>query len=317
MDQGGKRILRCAAIMVASLAAAFALVLGLRALEYSTSMIDEVEVADGAPGSDGRWRLGPLAWDMPAYQNAAALEPFRAFFRESCGEARGVAAGVCLSRTMRSKFPHGAPVHEFFDVNYDPAATLAEHLAGLPGHCVARSGLAAVALLASGIPARVIQMIDPEKSTSGHNLFEVWDEAGWVQIDPTYGVVLRVDGRPASTSAGRQAARSEWATFDGKPTRDHVSDSIARGAILLPDPWLYTRVGQTAARWPFRGAFVRVGAFGGWTFGGAQALLRAGILLALALAGAAACAGLLAWLERHSRRRRAPESTLGAKAAIE
>ena len=59
------------------------------------------------------------------------------------------------------------------------------------------------------------------------------------------------------------------------------------GAIVYPEPWLYTRTGEHVDRWLYRGQFMTLGA-NFFELGRAQELLRYGVLLCLALTGISA-----------------------------
>jgi hypothetical protein len=235
--------------------------------------------------------LGGLRWDPAPYTSATSLAPLRAFVRARCPGLGAVGTGNCLSDLFGQAFRHGAPPVEFFAPGYAPAAALAEHLGGAPGHCVTRSGLIAAALLASGFPARVVQFL-PETG-NGHNVVEAWEPAsGWTLIDPTYR--LQVTGAAGLSAAAALAEPqvAQWRVnaavrpvmnLRDQPVAEAIAIGrhLATGRIIYLDPWLYTRVGHKAAPPPFQARFVLVG---GRTLdlGLGQPLLQAGILLCLA-----------------------------------
>ena len=289
--------LTCVGVLVFSVTG-MAVVPGRRA---DHSWVNEAETS-AAP--QGTFSIGPLRWDMSAYGASSTLTPLREFFNSQCAGLSGIDAATCVSNTFVRTFPDGAPTHEFFDFEYDPAGDLASHLGGEPGHCVTRSGLLAAVLLASGVPARQVQVTPSLPFV--HNADEVYDDRwGSVLFDPRYGTAFR-------TRAGRLAS-ARIAVIDdtpGTPIRIAAASVIpgADGAIshkrqvLYPDPWLYTRVGHRAARWPLRNHFVDVETTP-WSYGAAQLWLRRVAL--------AATIGLIAVLVSRRRRRSVGESARG------
>jgi Transglutaminase-like superfamily len=200
---------------------------------------------------------------------------------------RGVGAATCVSDVFARAFKHGNPTTEFLHAKYNPAAALAQHLNGAPGHCVTRSGLLTTALLSVGIPARQVQVVTGD---TGHNVLTVWDaESGWVSFDPSTGTVFEEDGRLLSTrravASDRGAARQvALAPMSGAyfATINALRQAGEAPELLYPEPWLYTRVGERRAAWPFRGLFVHTGATQ-WSRGAAQGVLRWAIALLLGL----------------------------------
>jgi hypothetical protein len=172
----------------------------------SSEIVRAVEATEPSPDVEGRFQVGDMTWDTALFAHEPKLEPLRVYFRAHCDGRAGGAAATCLSDQFVREFPQGDPVHELFDTAYDPAADLAAHASGEPGHCVTRSGLITSILLSVGIPARVVQMVTPK--WEGHTVMSVWDAAhGWMAFDPSWGAFLSLDGKPAS--AWRVASRSD------------------------------------------------------------------------------------------------------------
>src|SRR4051794_28336216 len=138
-------------------AALLAQLLLLRGLDYSKAWFSAVAVQDALVPRDPL-ALGGLRWDPAPYVHAPELDSFRAMVNEHCAGRAAFETAVCLSDLFAVRFRQGEPDQEFFQKSYDPAAALARHLAGRPGHCVTRSGLMATALLSAGFPARVVQL---------------------------------------------------------------------------------------------------------------------------------------------------------------
>jgi hypothetical protein len=284
--------------------------LALRQADYSKAWLLRATVEEARAPRDPL-ALGPLRWDPAPYQSAPSLAPLRNMVATHCAGLPAVATAECLADLFAQRFAHGVPAAEFFDARYSPADDLAAHLAGAPGHCVTRSGLLAAALLAAGIPARVVQL--RPLSGGGHNVAEVWDQAnGWVYIDPTYR--LTVEGMPGTTSAAaslRPKAHTRWrvntamreVAGTGTETAflyDNM-DRLLGGHLVYPDPWAYTRVGRQLAPWPFQARFVVVGPLS-LRLGLLQRLLHVGIALAL-LALATSVVSPLVRLSRRSPRK--------------
>jgi hypothetical protein len=227
----------------------------LRRLDYSTSWIvggaaDEAAMAPTASSI----RVGELEWRVPLYAQAPELEPYRLEFA-GCGALEGLDAATCVYAVLDRSSPLGDPITEFVDASYDPSFALAQHLKGAAGHCTTRAALTSTALLAFGKPARVVQLLPGHGN--GHNLTEVFDpQKGWVIFDPSTGDWLADEqGHPVSAASIARGSAVRWARMKAGP-----DVSVYRFATaLFPEPWLYTRVGQRAATWPFRGTFVRLG----------------------------------------------------------
>lgn len=224
-------------------------------LPYTTSWMSRIEtdVALERPGPNVH--LGNIRWAYEDYTSAPSLEPFRRAFA-SCSDAKGVAAARCVTQILNTNSPVGDPRYEFVDAQFDPAEALRVHLAGGPGHCTARSGLGAAALLALGVPARVVQLLHREGG--GHNVFEVYDaNHGWVMFDPSFeSSVLHQDNFASSVEVAEADGALRWR----RPRSDSPDpNTFAGSTINYPEPWLYTRVGPKCARWPFRGCFAQVG----------------------------------------------------------
>jgi Transglutaminase-like superfamily len=273
-------------------------------LPYRTGELKRATNVDEPPALDGRFRVGHLVWDTPVYAREPRLEPLRVFFREHCPNSTGGAAAVCLSDVFARTFRPGSPATELFDPVYDPVADLAVHLKGQHGHCVTRSGLISAILLSAGIPAQVVQLHSP--SGVGHNVMSVWDQGqGWIIFDPSFGTYAAVDGKPASVAqlANRPedlAALPGGLVPEGEQVtaREYYVKYAARGlTIPIPEPWLYMRVGEHAAHWPFRGSFAITGAHL-WRVGPAQDVARISFLF-FALLGVGA--GLTAGARRARR----------------
>ena len=295
----------------------------LKALPYSRSKLvvlddDEARTATSSLTLDG------LTWDAASYRTAPSLDPIRQTVRQHCPDLGGYETATCLTKLFAARFPYGAPRKEFVDRDHDPAAVFQAHMGGASGHCVTRSGMLAVALLSTGHPARVVQILAREVAT-GHNVVEVWDgTAGWRLVDPLFaGTMDTEDGNTAAVALAVGTGNPRWRPDDSLWTvpgvnqagaLEHYSESRLRGAMIIyPDPWLYTRVGQPAASWPFSSRFVMVGARSlrvGWS----QQALQIGIVIA--------CLGLVVVLvfdaarlfrltsrQVRSERRRAVQST--------
>jgi hypothetical protein len=140
-------------------------------------------------------------------------------------------------------------------------------MAGAPGHCLTRSAILATELLSVGIPARVVQFVPVEDR--GHTLVEVWDDAdGWTVVDPSTSGILVGSKSPADSAVELLAdpSTAEWRGFgpaskqgvDGTAQTVHLR-ALLRGDVIYPEPWLYLRVGERAAPWPFRGEYARIG----------------------------------------------------------
>lgn len=225
-------------------------------LPYTTSWLVRAPTESALEVPASSVQVGPLKWDYELYKVAPSLDGFRAAFVPTCGALRGVEAARCVALIL-DKSPVGDPPTEFVDAKYDPAQALAAHLAGGKGHCTARSALGATALLAMGIPARVVQLLPAHGR--GHNVYEVYDAtSGWVMYDPLFTSSYLADGDFASAVEVSEASDT---SLKWRRPNDAAPDPnlFAGSTISFPEPWLYTRVGDRCAQWPFRGCFVNIG----------------------------------------------------------
>lgn len=235
---------------------------------------DEVERAP-TPG----FAIGGVRWDPSATARDPALAPFRSDFNAHCAGRLGRDAALCVTRHLDDAFPWGAPRTDLLAPRFDPAADLAAHLAGEPGHCVTRSGITVDELLSVGIPARLAQIFPADGAA--HNIVEVWDaETGWTLVDPSFGGVLTSGGRPVSaaraiTVGGHLQPMGSVVLGGG---HYYASVSFRGGAIMYPEPWLYLRSGERIAPRPFHGRFARLGGYA-LRLGVGQWLLRLGVVL--------------------------------------
>ncbi|MFO0594765.1 MAG: transglutaminase domain-containing protein [Myxococcaceae bacterium] len=259
--------------LVAAMVVGAALLGTLRQLDYSTSTIfrtDDALVSAPPPAST----MGGARWDFDAYRTAPSLQAFRDAFEPRCRTLAGVEAARCVTTLLLERSPHGAGDGEFVDANFDPAAAVTSHLAGAPGLCTARSAMAATALLAMGVPARVVQLLPTDGA--GHNVLEVYDaQRGWVLFDPLFDSSYLVGGQYTS-ALGVSAAAGDvsWRRpHDGAPD----PNAFAGATVQYPEPWLYTRVGEKCATWPFRGCYAQVGPTQ-FRYGPAQRLTFFGII---------------------------------------
>ena len=271
------------------------LAMALWALPYSSVRLKAVDPSEALRPPTTAFAVGPLNWQVSDMATSPALEPFRKTMRASCGGAQGLAAAECATRVLAERIPLGEPSTEFVRSDFDPVVHLEAHMAGAPGHCLTRSAILATELLAVGIPARVVQFVPVEEK--GHTLVEVWDVArGWTVVDPlSGGLVTGASSRSAAADLLAQPASVEWQPFSftraGAIERAQQTEHYRRllcGNVLYPEPWLYLRVGEHVAPWPFRGEYARVGpAF--LTLGPLQQFLF-WVIPALALLGVALCA---------------------------
>ncbi|MFT3714310.1 MAG: transglutaminase-like domain-containing protein [Archangium sp.] len=242
-----------------ALAAALLSVIGvavLKGVDYSTSSIFRVGDAEVQAVPAGVQVVGSLRWDFDVYARSEHLAAFREVFQPRCGSERGVPAARCVTTLLLEASPHGQGRTEFVDANFDPARALREHMAGAPGNCTARSAMAVTALLSMGVPARVVQLLPAERS--GHNALEVYDaEQGWVLFDPLFDSSYLVGGKFASALA------VSGATGDVTWRRPHEGapnpNEFAGATVQYPEPWLYTRIGERCASWPYRACFAQAG----------------------------------------------------------
>jgi hypothetical protein len=241
-----------------ALAAGAALSL-LIALPFSTSQISSTQPADALDAPTPDFHIGPLEWPVSHLARVADLEPFRLNLRSACGSLAGVEAAVCFSNHLARTFPHGSPQTEFVNPGFQPVGQMLAHLHGEPGHCLSRSGLLAAALLASGIPSRVVHILSPE--LAGHTVVEVWSAAdGWTVVDPTFGRFLRSHrGAPNAWALVVGEQRLEWIATGETPLGIGDPSPLGgwtHGTVIYPDPWLYLRIGDSRATWLYRGLYV-------------------------------------------------------------
>jgi len=255
---GSRRIV----LLTAGLGLISILSLGLLiALPYSTSLIQSVPPEAAQKPPERAFAIGPLEWDVAGYSRAESLEPFRQLLLTSCTGGTGLTVAVCISDAMARSFPNGQPRTEFVNPTFDPVSHMRAHMSGEPRHCLNRSAILAAPLLASGRPARVVQILSPD--LQGHTVVEVWDEVeGWTVVDPTFGLVLESSRGHASASAlvsKRVEGGMRWQSAGAAPAGDEhpLPVSIWKGGTALyPEPWLYLRTGRRQAFWPFRGRYV-------------------------------------------------------------
>ena len=242
-----------------------ALLFVLRALPYSSCRLTSVSAAEAKRRPTPDSRLGPLSWPVTQLKKEPALGPFREAFRSDCGSARGLQAAACAAIALARRSPFGRPDTEFVDRDFDPVKHLKRHMAGAPGHCLTRSAIIATQLLSVGIPARVVQLVPAQGK--GHTVVVVWDEtAGWTVIDPTFGGIVTGPEGNSPTDLLAAPASARWTplrsvSFPPSTSLDQQRylQSVLQGDLFYPEPWLYLRIGERAAPWPFRGHYVRIG----------------------------------------------------------
>lgn len=244
-----------------------------------------VDALEAKPTPD--FNIGPVRWPVSELAAAPELEPFRVAFQESCAGRRGVEAATCVSSLLARRVRYARPSIEFLHPSYVPAEALDRHLNKSDGaECVNRSALAASLLLSSGVPARVLQLLPPNRE--GHTIFEVWDEAaGWVAVDPSLGAVLHersgAAGYAGISEALKRPGEVIFVDVPGAKSPEHKGSIELRyggtpayfteADVRYPEPWLYLRVGKKQAPWPFRASWARAGVQG-WFDGPAQAIAR-------------------------------------------
>jgi hypothetical protein len=127
------------------------------------------------------------------------------------------------------------------NVDFDPAAHFASHMAGEPSHCLTRSAILATQLLSVGIPARVVQFVPAVGK--GHTLVGVWDETiGWIVVDPTNGGFvtgpMRQPRRPnfSATPPTSNGSRSTRQTYPRRSRRPWcaISSLCSRATCFTP-----------------------------------------------------------------------------------
>ena len=263
-----------------------------RTLPYASFLIANTDTTEATSDPNHGFSIGSVRWDVEQFSSAPGLAPFRRYFFATCVGQTGTQAALCLSRAFDHAFPAGIPKHEFFERNFNPAANFEAHLAGQPGHCVNRSAMLATTLLSVGIPARVVSFT-PRTGWGGHTLVEVWADSGWKSVDPTeVGLVGSI--RPGSAAEMKQLTGSlRLLNEDGSVRQSPylLSESIADGELVYPEPWLYTRTGTRFSYWPFRGRVIQVGMYG-WRFSTPLLLCRVAFMMSV-FAGLYLITGLL------------------------
>jgi Transglutaminase-like superfamily len=283
-----------------------------KALPYASFLMANTEFAVAASDPSHGFSIGSMQWEVKQFSSAPRLARFRHYFFETCGGQTGTQAAMCLSQAFERAFPAGTPKHEFLERHFDPVANFEAHLSGQPGHCVNRSGMLATTLLSVGIPARVASF-SPRTGWGGHTLVEVWSGSDWVLVDPTeVGLVGSI--RPSSAAETKRMSRSlRLFDADGSVRQDPylLSESIVRGELVYPEPWLYTRTGPRFSFWPFRGKFIQVGMYS-WRFSTLLLLCRVAFMINM-------FAGLyfLAGLQFSRGRTEAAEPRLSPKPELE
>ena len=252
-----------------------------KTLPYASFLVANTDA--GVAGSDPShgFSIGSVRWEVEQFSSAPGLAPFRRYFLEKCGGQTETQAAMCLSQALSRAFPAGTPKHEFLERSFDPVEDFEAHLSGQPGHCVNRSAMLATTLLSVGIPARVASFT-PRSGWGGHTLVEVWTGADWVVVDPTeVGLVGSI--RPTSAvEVKRTAGALRLFDADGSVRQDPypLSESIARGELVYPEPWLYIRAGPRFSFWPFRGKFIQVGMYS-WRFSTPLLLCRIAFVISM------------------------------------
>lgn len=267
-------------------------VIALARLPYSTSTIVRVSEEAVAKRPEAVSMVGDLTWEYELYRTAPELKAFRSQFGPSCGGVMGVEAAKCVTAIFAQRSPRGAPTVEYVDSSFNPAAALKAHMSGAPGHCTTRSAMVTTALLALGVPTRVVQFL-PREGGNGHNVLEVWVErSGWVLFDPLLdSAYMQGDAYLSSTRLVIAEGGLRWL----RPHEGAPDPNIFVGSTVhYPEPWLYTRLGTRCARWPFRGCFAQIGP-GQFVLGSAQ---RLALWSAILWGFAALALGLMAWRAR-------------------
>src|SRR5262245_37354426 len=99
-----------------------ALLIGLRALPYSSVRLAGVDASEALRPPTTAFAVGPLHWQVNDLSTMPALQPFRKAMRESCGEAKGIAAAECATKVLTERTPIGSPASEFVRADFDPVA---------------------------------------------------------------------------------------------------------------------------------------------------------------------------------------------------
>ena len=272
-------------IAFAALVLVFVQLVVLRYLDYSTSYVSWLNVKPGdkmgKPTPD--FSLGGFKWEVKKYETAKSLATLRNYFREKCGQKKGIEAASCVSLDLIEIIPKGTPKREIFNSNYSPERAFEKHLEGEQGYCTNYAGISAAMLLSAGVPARFLQ-IRANDGIGGHNIIEIWDRKyGWVLFDPFNNGLIEKDGKPLSAVEAHFAEKVDRVDAEEPGVRrGHLPDyydkeNRLRSALVYPEPWLYTRVGSKYM--PLvRGSFVGFGE-GYFKYSLAQNLLRIGIVL--------------------------------------
>jgi len=264
---------------------AFALAVSVLAvtktLPYASFLMANTDTALAASDPSHGFSIGSVRWEVRQFSSAPGLAPFRRYFLETCGSQTGPQAAMCLSEAFDRAFPAGRPKHEFLERHFDPVANFEAHLSGQPGHCVNRSGMVATTLLSVGIPARVASF-SPRTGWGGHTLVEVWAGSDWVVVDPTEMGLIGSTRPSSAVQIKRMSESLRLFNKDGSVRQDPylLSESIARGELVYPEPWLYTRTGPRFSFWPFRGRFIQVGTYG-WPFSTPLLLCRVAFVICI------------------------------------
>jgi hypothetical protein len=283
-------------ILIRTLVPVLAVALGLELLvleklDYSKGWLERIDLSE-AEHPTHPLALGNLSWDPGFFVGNPELAPFAQMVREHCPRLGPIETARCLSDLLAERFPHGDPSQELFDRGFSPAADLQRHLEGQPGHCVTRSGIIATALLASGISARMVQLLPPAGVAGGHNSIEVFDpNAGWIYFDPSFGgelesshggrsaaALLAASGRPHWLQSGKTPAVVAGKALDWRDIYAGTAPPILAGHLVYPEPWLYTRVGARTAPAPFRARFLVVGPRS-WRLSFGRKFILAGLLM--------------------------------------
>jgi hypothetical protein len=255
----------------------------LRDLPYARARLESAsEESTPAPN----FRVGSIDWDVTFYETDPVLEPLRDYYRAVAGTRTGLEAAIVICHDFANRFPFGHQPTDFFSPDYRLLEDFRAHVErGEPAHCVSRSGLLAAIFLASGQPARVVQIF-PDGRGKGHNITEVWDgPGGWQLVDPS---TMRVIREPESDVAAGPDSGPERLQAIGRPLlRAGDFDAyyfqpeagLLTGPRVYPEPWLYMRTGPRASSWPFNGRFAVSGS--GTAFGPAQWWCRVGICVSL------------------------------------
>ena len=288
------------------------LVMGLRALPYSSVRLAAVDQSEATRPPTTSFDVGPLHWQVSDLATSPALQPFRNAMRDTCGDAKGIAAAECATKVLTDRVPVGTPTSEFVRTDFDPVAHFKEHMAGAPGHCMTRSAILATQLLSVGIPARVVQFVPLDEK--GHTLVEVWDDAlGWAVVDPTSGGYVIGPSSRAAIDLLAQPASLEWRPFgftkadeaEVAQQKEHFRHLLA-GNVLYPEPWLLSARRRAHRTVALPREYARVGApF--LTLGPLQHFLF-WMIPAVALLGVALCA--TSWMRSAPERGAALEKTI-------